>query len=981
MSNPFAAHPAPEPGPELPPRRGPRPVLITVVVMALLLFGFSVFVGIWTEKLWFSSIGYTSVFSKLLLTRIGLFVVFGLLMAAIVVTNVAIAYRFRPVFRPATPEQMSLATYRAVIEPVRWWLLLGLGLMLAGFAGVSAASRWRVYLMWINGESYGKKDPYFGKDIGFYVFSLPWLHFLVEFLTAALIISLMAAALMHYVYGGIRLQSATGKFSGAAQAQISVLFGLLLLVKAASYYLGRFDLTSASGGLITGMTYTRDHALLPARNILLFIAIICAVIFFVNVFRRTWLLPTVSVALFLVTSILIGLIWPAVMQRFIVKPDEPDKEAPYIAKNIAATRAAFDLENSTVTDYAATTTLSQRQLNTDASSLPGIRLVDPQLVSQTFDQLQQVRSYYTMPDVLDVDRYQINGQERDIVLGVREMSVDGLPESQRKWANLHTVYTHGYGVVAAFGNQQTADGAPTLNDGEPVWAEEDLPPVGSITDSQAPEGSRGQVYFGEDSPNYSIVGKAKGGRDVELDLPMGGTENDGDPRMTTYTGKDGVPVGNLFNKLIYAMKFSDSNIILSDRVHANSKIIYDRSPRERVQKVAPWLTVDSDALPAVVDHRIVWILDGYTMTDKYPNAEKKSFADMTSDAVSPRNTYATLPTDQINSMRNAVKAVVDAYDGTVKLYAWDDKDPILKAWMSAFPGVVKPKSEIPANILSHMRYPEDMYKVQRDMLASYHVTDPKTFFQGNDRWDVPNDPSVDTRKQAPYRLTVMPKTGEDPVFSLTSTYVPSKRNNLAAFMSVGANAADPKTYGKFNILRLPDNTQVPGPGQIANQFQRDDQVAQQLLAFKRADVKALYGNLLTLPVGGGLLYVQPLYTTRDTGSGNYPGLAFVLVSFGRQVGIGSTLGEALNDVLARSGEPPQTATPSEDEPATDKPSAGDTTPTPTEPLPKAALKLLQQADAKFAEADKALQAGDLAGYQKANDEAKALIRAALAANR
>ena len=218
MSNPFAAHPAPEPGPELPPRRGPRPVLITVVVMALLLFGFSVFVGIWTEKLWFSSIGYTSVFSKLLLTRIGLFVVFGLLMAAIVVTNVAIAYRFRPVFRPATPEQMSLATYRAVIEPVRWWLLLGLGLMLAGFAGVSAASRWRVYLMWINGESYGKKDPYFGKDIGFYVFSLPWLHFLVEFLTAALIISLMAAALMHYVYGGIRLQSATGKFSGAAQA-------------------------------------------------------------------------------------------------------------------------------------------------------------------------------------------------------------------------------------------------------------------------------------------------------------------------------------------------------------------------------------------------------------------------------------------------------------------------------------------------------------------------------------------------------------------------------------------------------------------------------------------------------------------------------------------------------------------------------------------------------------------------------------------
>ncbi|HNI71204.1 MAG TPA: UPF0182 family protein, partial [Marmoricola sp.] len=411
---------------------------------------------------------------------------------------------------------------------------------------------------------------------------------------------------------------------------------------------------------------------------------------------------------------------------------------------------------------------------------------------------------------------------------------------------------------------------------------------------------------------------------------------------------------------------------LSDRVHKDSRILYDRSPRERVQKVAPWLTVDSDALPAVVDHRIVWILDGYTMTDRYPNAEKKSFADMTSDALNPRTTYATLPTDQINSMRNAVKAVVDAYDGTVKLYQWDEKDPILKAWMGAFPGVVKPKSEIPEAILGHMRYPEDMYKVQRDMLASYHVTDPKTFFQGNDKWDVPNDPNVDTRKQAPYRLSVTPKTGEAPVFSLTSTYVPSKRNNLAAFMSVGANAADPDTYGKFNILRLPDNTQVPGPSQIANQFQRDDKVAQQLLAFKRADVKALYGNLLTLPVGGGLLYVQPLYTTRDTGSGNFPGLAFVLVSFGRQVGIGATLGEALNDVLARTGEPPQTVTPDTSEET--KPD----TETPATPLPREAFVLLQQADEKFAEADKALRDGDLAAYQKANNEAKDLIRRALA---
>ena len=343
-------------------------------------------------------------------------------------------------------------------------------------------------------------------------------------------------------------------------------------------------------------------------------------------------------------------------------------------------------------------------------------------------------------------------------------------------------------------------------------------------------------------------------------------------------------MGNIFRKLLYAVHFGDANIVLSSRVNENSKILYDRAPRERVQKVAPWLTVDSDALPAVVDGRIVWILDGYTTSDKYPLAEKKSLQEMTSDAINPRSAYATLPTDQINYMRNAVKATVDAYDGTVKLYEWDTTDPILKVWEKAFPGVVKAKSDIPDDVLQHMRYPEDLFKVQREMLASYHVLDPKTFYEGNDKWDVPQDPVTSTRKQPPYRLSVATKSGDDPVFSLTSVFVPQKKQNLASFMSVGADAGDPETYGKFQILRLPDNTQVPGPGQIANQFQRDDKVAQQLLAFKRADVTAKYGNLLTLPVGNGLLYVQPLYTVREGGQGNYPGLTFVLVSFGKEVG-------------------------------------------------------------------------------------------------
>ncbi len=951
---------------------------MTIVVVGVLVVGFSIFAGVWSDKLWFSSLGYGAVFSKLIWTRVLLFVVFGLLMAVVVGVNVFLAFRLRPSFRPRSPEQANLERYREVVTPMRRVLLVGVSLVFGVFAGISATGKWRTYLMWTNKEDFGKADPYFGKDIGFYVFDLPWLHFIVDFTMTAVFIGLLLAAAVHYLYGGIRLQSATDKVSGPAQAQLSAMFGVFLLLKGVDYWLDRFDLTSQTGGLVTGMTYTRDHAVLPSKNILMFIAVICALLFFANIVRRTWLLPGVGLALFAISAVLLGGVWPGLMQRFQVKPDEPDKEASYIGKNIQATRSAFGLEETTVTEYDAQTKLSQAQLRADTASLPGIRLVDPQLVSDTFEQLQQVRGYYSVPGVLDVDRYPVAGQERDVVIAAREMHLEGLPEAQKKWANEKTVYTHGYGLIAAFGNQRNTQDQPVRNDGEPIWAEEDLPPRGAITDSQGPDGYRPQIYFGEQSPPYSIVGKAKGAtKDIELDIPQG-SGDPGQSKTNTYDGVDGVGVGNIFRKLLYAVHFGDANIVLSSRVNENSKILYDRSPRERLQKVAPWLTVDSDALPAVVDGKIVWILDGYTTSDKYPLSEKKSLQEMTSDAVNPRSAYATLPTDQINYMRNAVKATVDAYDGTVTLYEWDSSDPILKVWERAFPGVVKKKSEIPAGVLAHMRYPEDLYKVQREMIASYHVLDPKTFYEGNDKWEVPEDTSVSTRKQPPYRLSVATKSGDAPEFSLTSVYVPSKKQNLASFMSVGADAANPATYGKFQILRLPDNTQVPGPGQIANQFQRDDKVAGQLLAFKRADVTAKYGNLLTLPVGNGLLYVQPLYTVRQGGAGNYPGLTFVLASFGKEVGIGPTLSGALDDVLSRaSGDG---STPIDNGSGTGTGSGtgsgGD-----TQNLPVAALRLLQQADQKFTEADTALKAGDLEGYAKAVEEARALVQRALTAKK
>jgi uncharacterized membrane protein (UPF0182 family) len=985
MSDFFADRPGDDAGPGGPGGRPPqavrrpgrpRPLVLTIAVVAVVVVGFSLFSGFWTDKLWFGSLGYSKVFNTLIGTRVLLFALFGGAMALVVALNLFLAFRLRPSFRPRSPEQANLERYREVVTPLRRVLLVGIAVVFGIFAGVSAAGHWRIFLMWKNSTSFGRADAYFHRDIGFYVFDLPWLHFLVDFTMTAVFVSLVLAALVHYLYGGIRLQSAADRVSGPAQAQLSALFGIFLLLKGADYWLDRFDLTSQTGGLVTGMTYTRDHAVLPSKNILMVIAVICALLFFANIVRRTWLLPGVGLALFAVSAVLLGGVWPGLMQRFQVKPDEPDKEASYIGKNIQATRNAFGLDDTSVGEYDAKTTLSQSQLSTDAASLPGIRLVDPQLVSETFEQLQQVRGYYSVPPVLDVDRYPIKNtstgksEERDVVVAARELHLEGLPDAQKKWANEKTVYTHGYGLIAAYGNQRNASDQPVSNDGEPVWAEEDLPPVGAISDLQGDQGYRPQIYFGESSPDYSIVGKKPGGKDIELDIPQG-SGTPGQSKTNTYDGKDGVAVGSLFRKLLYAVKFGDANMVLSSRVNENSKVLYDRTPRERVQKVAPWLTVDSDALPAVVDGKIVWILDGYTTSDKYPLSEKKSLQDMTSDAINPRSAYATLPTDNINYMRNAVKATVDAYDGTVKLYEWDSSDPILKTWEKAFPGVVEPKSDIPAGVLAHMRYPEDLFKVQRDMLASYHVLDPKTFYEGNDKWDVPQDPVTATRKQPPYRLSVATKSGQTPTFSLTSVYVPQKKQNLAAFMSVGADAADPSTYGKFQILRLPDNTQVPGPGQIANQFQRDDKVAGQLLAFKRADVSARYGNLLTLPVGNGLLYVQPLYTTREGGQGNYPGLTFVLVSFGKEVGIGPTLSGALDDLLSRVSGDTGTGDTTGD--------TGGTTGGDKQDLPVAALRLLQQADEKFTEADTALKAGNLEAYAKAVAEARALVERALAA--
>jgi uncharacterized protein len=941
-----------------------RALLITGLVLVLVFFALTTFASIYTDRLWYSAEGYGEVFSKLFWTRTALFLIFGLLMALAVGANMYLAHRFRPFFRPDSPEQAGLERYRDAVLPVRGWLLAGVSIVIGLFAGTAAAGEWRTYLLWANRTDFNVADQFFHRDIGWYVFELPWLHYLVNFAMAALIISLLAAAVVHYLYGGIRLQTPGDRLTGAAQVQFSILLGLFVLAKAADYWLDRYDMVSASGKLIDGVTYTDDHAVLPAKNILLGIAVICAVLFFLNVWRRTWTLPSVGLALLVLSAILLGMIWPGIVQAFQVRPTEPDKEAPYIAMNIGATRKAYDIQDVDVKAYAGgngASSSDQAAVLSDTASVP---LVDPQLVHASFEQIQQVRSYYSVADVLDVDRYQIDGTDRALVLGVREMDQDGMPDDARNWSNLHTVYTHGNGIIAAFANQRPAD--DQTEDTDIQWAEGQQKDQDAL--SKATGGYENRIYYGEQSPDYSIVGKLPGAPDVELNL---GGES-GSSESTTYTGKGGVPVGSLFHKALYAVKFGDPNFLLSERVNANSKVLYIRNPRQRVQKVAPWLTVDSDPYPAVVDGRILWIVDGYTTTDRYPLSEKESIQTMTDDSLTQANNLPIVPTDQINYMRNAVKATVDAYDGTVKLYAWDTSDPMLTAWRNAFPGTVLDRDQMPPELLDHVRYPEDLFKVQRYQFARYHVTDPGAFYQNNARWEVPPDPERRTKLQPPYRLFVEDPDTHVDKFSLTSVYVPYKKNNLAAFVSVDSDATDPETYGRIQVLQLP-NENTPGPGNIANDMQSDPAVTQALLPLTQGgSSRVTYGNLLTLPVTGGLMYVQPIYATRQLSDASYPILRYVVVSYGDQVGIGETLECAIIDVLGGSC--------TETSNGQENPPPGEGNPTPENGGGKINSKvhtLLDQAESEFEAADAAMKAGDVVGWASHIDSGRKKLDEAL----
>ena len=928
--------------------RNRSPLVITAAILVVLGALLTYFSGYYVDWLWFNSVDFTSVWSTVLTTKIELFLIVGLITSLVISLNIYLAYRRRPLYVPTSIEISGLERLRAQVEPIRRWVFLGIVLVLAYFAGTSGMVFWREWLLFKNSTDFGVKDPQFGLDISFFAFRLPMWQAIIGWAISTLVLATIASAFIHYMYGGIRTQVQADRTTVAARVQISVLLGLIVLLKAVAYWFDRYALALKESKLITGLSYTDVNATLPAKAILSAIAVVCALLFFANIIRRSWLLPAAGTALLVVSSVLIAGIYPGAIQQFQVKPSESSKEAPFIQRNIDATRAAYDLNGVVMQDYNATISTSAGQLAKDAATIANIRLMDPNVLSATFRQLQQIKPYYTFPESLDIDRYTVNGVSRDAVVAIRELNIDGNPS--RNWINDHLVYTHGFGFVAAYGNTVDADGKPSFLVG-------DLPPTKGLGNFEP------RVYFGENVPDYSIIGGKKSNSPVEFDYPDDTSANG--QKNYTYTGKGGVAVGSTLNKVIFALKYGEQRILLSNLINADSKILFNRSPRERVAKVAPWLTLDGDPYPAVVDGKITWIIDGYTTSAGYPYSKSTSLATATNDALTANSTSITAQSNKaVNYIRNSVKATVDAYDGSVTLYQWDAKDPVLQTWMKAFPNTVKPKSAISKGLLAHIRYPEDMFRVQRDILSSYHVKSAAAFYGGQDFWRVPRDPSTfgaNAGAQPPYYMTVQMPGSATPAFSLTTPFVPrGGRENLSAFASVNSTAGP--DYGKITVLQLPRSTNIAGPSQVASNFEAKPDVANALSLLRQGGSDVVLGNLLTLPVGNGLLYVQPVYVRATGNASAYPLLQKVLVSFGDVIGFDSSLKGALDQVFGgNSGTNSSAANPTTSNSSADLASA------------------LQSAKQAIADGQTALAKGDFAAYGRAQDRLKAAIAAALSA--
>jgi len=919
-------------------RRG----LSFIVFVAII--GFSVARAIatfFTNYLWFDSVGLNTVWLKILLTKGALVSATSLLAFAFIYTNLRFAVRATPVMDifESFESQDPLSRFRAWTNErfSRYRLLGSVGLSL--FLGAGASQLWEQVLLFLNQQTFGVTDPVFQADVSRYVFGLPLYRLFVSWGFQLVIFTSLIIILFFVATGALQLrQGRLPEVSSGAKAHLSVLLAFIAILKAFAYRLDSMELLYSPRGKVFGASYTDVVAHLPALNLLILISLFGAVLLLVNIKRRGWLLPATAISLWLAVSIIVGGLVPAAIQRFRVVPDELNKELPYVDDHIDYTRLAYGLDNIEEKSFAASPDLSQNDISNNKQTVDNIRLWDPTVLAETYSQLQEIRAYYALQEV-DVDRYKINGELTQVMVAARELDQTNLPAVG--WVNERLQYTHGFGVVFSPANN-------VASQGQPDFYVKGVPATTTVTELEV---EQPRIYFGEsaDSVEYVVVNSLQD----EVDYPLS-TEGQS-VAYTNYSGDGGVGIGSFFKRLGFALRYGELNLLISNQLSDDSKLIMERNIVSRVKKAAPFLYTDNDPYLALINGNLFWIIDMYTVSDKYPYAQPADTRRINENSGLPIN---------FNYLRNSVKAVVNAYDGTMNFYVVDENDPLITAYYDIFPNLFSPKSEMTAELLDHIRYPEDLFTIQSDMYRDYHMTDPRVFYADEDPWVIPSDSSTTPRvatlrgefteigfkPMLPYYLLMSLPGESDLSYLIFQPFNPENRPNMQSFLVADA---DPENYGQLIDFRLPKGEFVDGPSQVATRINQDPDISQIFTLLDQQGSSVIKGNLFVVPINQSILYYQPIYLQGEQNP--LPEFKFVVVVFQDRIIMRETLSDALANIFG-------------DELISDViEDADDENP----------LDILDKATRAFEKAQEELQKGNLGKYQELIDQAQQYVDLAI----
>jgi uncharacterized membrane protein (UPF0182 family) len=923
-------------------------IIGAVVVFIILLASLRTLASIYTDGLWFSSVGYHNVFSTLLVVKLGLFGVFGAIFFVVMWVNLVVCDRLASEDLGAVQKDELVRRYQQIVRPYAGRLYVALAIVMALIAASGTIGEWQNWILFRHGGNFGIKDPQFGKDIGFYVFKLPFLNFIVDWTLAILIVTLIVSVIFHYLNGGILPQRGIPRVRPAVKAHLSVLLALIALTKAVGYILQRWGQVNAHDGFVNGAGYTDVHARLPAELLLVVVSIFAAAILLFNIRRQGWTLPVLAVGIWAFVALVVGVIYPALLQTLKVTPAQSSLEAPYIKRNIAATTNAYDLQHVAVKSFTATTNVSATTVAQSAATLKNIRLWDPDqsITLQTFQRQQAIKSYYQFQS-LGVDRYTVGAQVTPVLIGVRDISPGNLPS--QSWVNQHLQYTHGNGAAVALANRAQSNGNPT-------YGVKDVPPTSS---HGLPKITQPNVYFAAGESGYVVADT----KQLELNYQKGNGTN----IESHYSSTGGVQVSSLLKRAAFALRLGDFNLLISDQITDKSRIMFVRDPVQIAQKAAPFLTFNQNPYAVVNDGQIYWIVDGYTTTNQYPYSQNADTQQVASGSSLPGS---------YNYVRNSVKVVINAYTGTTTFYNADPSDPILQAYEAAFPNMFTPLSKMSPGLKAHLRYPPDIFSIQSAIYGRYHLKSPSQFYSASNAWQLsptagagPQSQSLQVQvtfnqqgqevssspsRMAPlYQVTALPgSSSQSQAFTVTDAYVPATQSNtsgannpnLSAFM---VGTSDPGDYGQLTVYQTPQGT--TGPANADAYIQQNQTVSKDITLLNHDGSRVLLGNTLMVPVGQSIVYLRPLYVASS--SIPQPQLTYVIGVLGQKVVIKSTVAQTLSSLL-------HTAV-----------SSGGTQGNPTGPstgpstVPVAVQQDLEAAQTDYMNALTALQASDLGTYQ------------------